>query len=548
MKAKRVLLAIFLLGVLLRFYRLDQIPPGLNRDEAAIGYNAYSILKTGRDEHGAFLPLSLKSFGDWKLPVYVYATIPAISIFGLSELAVRLPSALSGSLTVLLVFFICRELFKDDIEKGEKTGLWASLLLALSPWHIHFSRAAYEANLAVFFLALAILFLLRGLNKGKLHPLFSLFFGLTLLTYHAFHVFAPLLFLSILATSKDVILNKWRSNIISFAIFSIFLLLTVFMTITKADNTKIQGTSYIFDKSLNYVAIDMARNEHSNNFIDKLFHNRITFSLQTFIGNYFNSFSPDFLFIKGGSHPTHNIPGIGNMLFLEYVFFLFGLYFVFKTKIEHLDLVIALLILSPVAASLTKDAPHSARSVMMLPVLQIIAGLGIYEFLRFFKRRERFAIRGLIILIAINFVFFVDLYFVHFPIARAQTWYSGYKEMAKVVNSFQDKYQEVVIDGAETSPYIYLLFYQKYDPTKFQKNVKYYPEKSDGITDIQSFDKYEFRSIDWQKDISDENILSVGNAYQVPVIQLEERPKGRLLKTINLHDGSPIFQIVGIKK
>ena len=95
---------IIILAFFLRFYRLGSNPPGLYWDEAAFGYDAYSLAKTARDHHGQFLPLFFESFGDWKLPGYFYLLIPSVKLFGLSEFAVRLPSALLGFLTVEKAF------------------------------------------------------------------------------------------------------------------------------------------------------------------------------------------------------------------------------------------------------------------------------------------------------------------------------------------------------------------------------------------------------------------------------------------------------------
>src|SRR3989338_9842876 len=99
------LLAIIILAVILRFYKIDTNPPGLYWDEAAFGYDAYSVLKTGRDQHGHLLPLSFESFGDWKLPGYHYLLIPSVKIFGLNEFAVRFPSAFLGTLSIIIFFF-----------------------------------------------------------------------------------------------------------------------------------------------------------------------------------------------------------------------------------------------------------------------------------------------------------------------------------------------------------------------------------------------------------------------------------------------------------
>src|SRR3989338_3908789 len=99
-----IFVAIIFLATVLRFYKLGQNPPGLYWDEAAFGYDAYSLLKTGKDHHGTTLPLFFESFGDWKLPVYNYLLVPSIAVSSLNEFAVRFPSAFLGSITVLIFF------------------------------------------------------------------------------------------------------------------------------------------------------------------------------------------------------------------------------------------------------------------------------------------------------------------------------------------------------------------------------------------------------------------------------------------------------------
>src|SRR3989338_6436258 len=135
MKQYLPILIILALAAFLRLYRLTDFPPGLYSDEASYGYNAYSILTTGRDEWGKFLPLTIQSFGDYKPPMTAYLTIPSIAVFGLNEFAVRFPSALIGILSILLIYLLTKEIFKS-----RSIALLVAALLAISPWHIHFSR------------------------------------------------------------------------------------------------------------------------------------------------------------------------------------------------------------------------------------------------------------------------------------------------------------------------------------------------------------------------------------------------------------------------
>ena len=100
------LTAIFILAAFLRYYMLGTIPLGLNNDETAIGYNAYTILQSGKDEYGTSFPLYFRSFDDYKLPVYIYMTSINEKIFGATPFAVRFPSALFGSLSVIAIYLL----------------------------------------------------------------------------------------------------------------------------------------------------------------------------------------------------------------------------------------------------------------------------------------------------------------------------------------------------------------------------------------------------------------------------------------------------------
>ena len=140
-----LLTIIILLGLTLRLYHLDTRPVGFTWDEAALGYNAYSLLKTGKDEYGKILPVVFKSFGDYKPGLYIYLTVPMVKIFGLNEFSTRLPSAILGTLLIVVIYLLVCKLFVTC-----HLSLVTSLMLAINPWSIHFSRGAWEANVALF--------------------------------------------------------------------------------------------------------------------------------------------------------------------------------------------------------------------------------------------------------------------------------------------------------------------------------------------------------------------------------------------------------------
>jgi len=129
-----LLIAIIILAAGLRLWQLGSVPPSPDWDEAALGYDAYSIMHTGRDEFGKFLPVVLRSFDDYKPALYAYLAIPTVAMLGLNIFAVRLPSALFGIISVIAVFYLVQELFRDFKYK-DPLALVASLCWRYLPGH-----------------------------------------------------------------------------------------------------------------------------------------------------------------------------------------------------------------------------------------------------------------------------------------------------------------------------------------------------------------------------------------------------------------------------
>ena len=157
-----LLLAIVVFAAVLRIWGIGQFPAGLNADEAAIGYNAYSLIQTGKDEYGNWFPLSFTSFGDYKPGLYFYIVLPFVATFGLNEFAVRLPSALLGIGTIILIYFLAKQMFHN-----KWIGISSAFLLAITPWHIAFSRGSWETNAATFFITLGIYLFIKKVAEPK---------------------------------------------------------------------------------------------------------------------------------------------------------------------------------------------------------------------------------------------------------------------------------------------------------------------------------------------------------------------------------------------
>src|SRR4030042_3543811 len=234
---KKIFLLVLVLACILRFYKLGQVPISLDWDENSNAYNAYSILKTGRDQYGNFLPLTNRSFDDYKPPLYMYLNIPSVVIFGLTPFAARLPSAIFGFLTVPLVYLLTKKLFEK-----EKIALLAAFFLAISPWHLQFSRVGFEANIGLFFAVAAATFLLYApfskqengnLKKSFLWVISAIFFGISLYSYHAQRVFLPILFLTFAIIWRREIFSQHKKNLAVFLFICALLIMPLILFLPK---------------------------------------------------------------------------------------------------------------------------------------------------------------------------------------------------------------------------------------------------------------------------------------------------------------------------
>lgn len=522
-----LLILIFLLGFFVRFYHIGRVPPGLNRDEASIGYTAYSLLKTGKDEYGKSWPVSFKSFGDWKLPLYIYTTIPFVKLFGLTDIAVRLPSVIFGSLTIFVAYFLSRELFMGQGRSDfsfwmEKIPILSAFIFSLSPWSIHLSRTASEANAAVFLTSLGLLSYLRYYRSKWNILLGSILLVLSLYTYHANHIFTLLLFFGL-------IVIYWRSykNSISFWIsILLYILLSTFIysqTLFSADKTKISGLFAASDQSLVYDNVVLNRLQHAKYpyILSSFFHNKLLYTVEYSIKNYLRSYSPEFLFINGGGNTQHNIPDFGNLFIWAAPFLLLGLAYLLFQKNYHKNLLILWFLTAPMAASITKDAPHTARMAPIMPLLEMIIAYGLLCFIHSSVLNKKiFKILIVFLLIAFfifNFTVWNDRYFVHFPQKKAVMWGEGYTKLISFLDQNENfRVREVVMTRPEYSPYIYFLFYKRIDPLNFQVSVRRYDQTDEGFQHVAKFDNYIFRRIDWAGDLIVPDRLYIDRSDQIP--------------------------------
>lgn len=525
-KSLILLFSIVLLGAVLRVIFFGFAPPALNIDEAALGYNAYSLLKTGADEHGRFLPLSLESFGDWKLPVYSYITVIPVWILGLNEFSTRVPSILAGILAIPIIYLVSQKLFNK-----KEISLFTSFFIAVSPWSIYFSRAAYEVNVATTIFLAGFLSLLYGIS-GKHKKIFLTFsgvlFGLTLFTYHSYVIFSTLF-----ATFLLFYYFKSVKFLILFFLipFLIFLTFSFYSNIFGA-SIKATTTTVFSDENILYERVNKFRKDTVGDNISglDLIHTKYVGIPYHISQNYINSFSPTFHFDTGGEKLVHNTVGFGNLYLMDIIFISFGIIMLFVNKIKTKVPIFTWLLLAPIPSSITLDHPNSTRLFILMPVFVLISGYGVWCLLERIKKMRLgkiifFLICGLYV---INIYYFLNLYFIHMPYHRAQFWRVGYKEVVQVVSENHNK--PVVMQGLYDFPYIYFLFYSQYDPQKFQEEVVYYPTTKEGFKYVKEFGRFHF-------------VHALADINEAPnTLYIDNQNFHKNDNVITLPNGDPIFK------
>lgn len=512
-----ILLLIFLLAFFLRGFRLTQSPPSLDWDEVAIGWNAKTIFHTRRDEFGTRLPLAFRSFGDYKSPLLIYLTAPMVGIFGLNEWAVRLPTVVIGSLTILVFYFLTKELFKKMSCKKlavSHLAAIASLLLAISPWHLQFSRPAFEPSLALFWVVLASFLFLKALKQSWLFIPSCLSFILSLYSYHSPKIFLPLFLLFLFLIYKKKILTKDNlSSLAASLVIGVLLLYPLIKVHLGGGSARFSGTSIFYNEQEEKrawdfnLALDLAQ-------------------------NYFSHFSPTFLFLGNDKNLRINIKEVGPLYLIELPFLIWGLLVLYKQRKENwAQFLLSWLFLSPIPAMIGRVAPHTIRAFNMLPALLIINSLGIMSFLTWLRKKKKDKQKTFCILFFIfyflNFIYYFYSYHFCFSVYAAKDWQYGYKQMARYVQQQEDQVNQIIITSAYGQPHIFTYFFQQRDPMEIFWGQMV---------------KYRFRDINWEQDQYLENVLLVGTPEQIPLKAIPGWQK--IEKEIYFPDGSVAFRII----
>ncbi len=456
-----ILISIVLFAFGIRLYEVGDIPAGFFVDEASIGYHAYSLGGWGIDGNGVRFPLYINEIaGVQKNPVYIYAAILPVKLFGLNETAVRGTSVFFGTLAVIGVFWLMFELH------GPIAGIIAAALLSITPWHFHFSRIAFELISFPSLFILGFAFLIRAIKKGGWNwAAGAIMMGLTIHTYVMAVPFLPpfLLFFCVLYAPE--IFKHRKYVLISVLMFAII----VTPAIINRLNTK---------NTLHYRAAVWVSQDTQTAVKEKVL---------TFWNHYKAFFSYDFLFQTGDMNPRHSVKNHG-LLYPSFLplLILSAPFLIFPFK-RHSILLLLWLGLFPFGAALTTDL-YATRSIMGSPLAAIFISISVARLWiiiagirwRCVRWPTNALLLGLVFLPIIPESYrYFKIYFEKYSEMSAQGFNGfqyGYRQIIHFMEAHSEEYPQKMLTATDVNyPDVYVNFYAQLNPVEFSrtKNTGY---------------------------------------------------------------------------
>ncbi len=538
-RALAILVGIFCIAIFFRFYHLGSVPPSPSLDEVSLGYNAYSILHTGKDEYGTPFPLQLRAYDDFRPALYLYPVVAAIRIFGLNAVAVRAPSVIFSLITIFFIFQSAWIIGKK-YTTSENPALWALGFAAISAWHVYISRLGHEVNLGLMLFTAGMYSLIHWSLTKRTYGLYwgALFLALSLYGYQSEKVILPVFGMVFVCVFYRRLLREWQTSIKAGILFGLIALYAVILTLSPQGLSRLKGTSAI---GIDAPQIQQALSAHAkavqrHDRIASVLTSKYVTTISIVANNYIQHFNPLWL-ASGAQRENHKVPFMGLIMWWELGLMLVGIWYMWRVMPKE---IVALMLLwvftAPIPAAITTQAPHAMRAFTMFPPFMILAGFGAYALT--LLQKKTIWISLLFVLLSVGSAYQVGGgYFKTFKMEQSDSFQYALGQSMSYVQKHQKEYTRVIVanNAAGYQSYMFFLFYTQFDPFTYLAQGG---TVSGGYAQPHTIGKYTFEPIA-QSDVVRKDTLYIANIDGQPL-------QGRVLQTFTNLDGKPALVAVSL--
>lgn len=418
------------LAVAAHALRIADVPHGFFLDETSIGYNAWKIAQSGHDEHGVAWPLYFRAFGEYKNPVYIYFLAGIYKIFGLSETATRAASFAAWLIGSVLLLDLLRRLTRDRM-----ILLYAVICIGFTPWLFALSRISFEV-ISLYPLLVLHLWAVHRAYEGdavRWAVVGGIALGVAAYAYSTFRMLAPLQACALLLAYPDR--KYWPRHAWLLAGFVVTMLPLAAYALAHAENLTLRFSyiSFLHDPGLTAWGKVVA-----------------------FVERYFEYFGPDFLAVHGDPIVRHHTGRGGELLLATIVLALLGLLYGLRRSSSFTRLLVAGVLIAPLAAALTREHGHSLRAFSMVVFVILLSVMGAI----WLRERIGGAVLGLLVACAaVQGTLFTLDYFTRYA-AESDVEF-GSRGFESALRAALARTQGKVVVDERPLPHIHVLFYRE---------------------------------------------------------------------------------------
>lgn len=477
---------VLLIGIGLRFWQLGGIPESLYWDEVAMLVDAKSVATTGHDMHGRpWFQVMYPSYGDYKLPLYIWSASASVKLFGATQWAVRFPNAVAGLATMLVGVAVATQLWQSDPKlttsnSNQHFKRWLQLsvlgVLAISPWSVLFSRTAFEGFLGQVLLGVSFLLVITSHRRTAWLVASALVGAVATYAYFSVRFVWPVVYLlgwwlsSTHKTSASIGRQVLSGIVLPFILFGL-VLLPMFRSELYQPSTQFRlSTQSVLNSTDWPVVSNQLRELAGNTKIDRAFFHRHLLTLLALAENYADHMSLNFIFLHGDSNLRHGTGNHGLFLVWFVPAFLIGWWWLAGKRPKVAVTLCIWWIVALLPASVPENTPHALRSLNALLPLSIVIGWGTAVLTRQLIEKRQLLFTALsVMLLGLNLLQTYHFYFFVYPKLSAPDWQAGYREIAATVEAYQDQVDEVWVSRVDDRWYLWYMAFGSTEMTQFQQ-------------------------------------------------------------------------------